>query len=164
MLLEGYHFCWCMNWHLGFNVSAKMNKAWLHKDLTNLSLASNAKLAKSKKNQIGSQEVPGSISTGGTVFYWTYFSLLYASLYCQLCQLCIIMEKTPLTSHTAKTLGSASKMYHLLLLNTTFVTSLSGDVMLSEAENYTVLKYGFLKFMPIFSIIITYIAVLRQWK
>ena len=74
------------------------------------------------------------------------------------------MEKTPLTSHTAKTLGSASKMYHLLLLNTTFVTSLSGDVMLSEAENYTVLKYGFLEVMPIFSIIITYIAVLRQWK
>ena len=68
-------------------------KAWLCKDPRSLSLTSNVKLAQLGRYQSGSQQVPGSIPTGGSFFCWIYFTLPCISLYCQHCQLCIIKGK-----------------------------------------------------------------------
>ena len=56
-------------------IRAKINRAWQYKNLTSLSLTSNAELAPSGRHQSGSQEVHGSVPTGGTLS--TEFIMLF---------------------------------------------------------------------------------------
>ena len=58
----------------------------LNLNITQLTLN---KLAQSARHESRTQEVPGSIPT----FLQNYFALPFITIYCQHCQLCIIMEK-----------------------------------------------------------------------
>ena len=59
----------------------------------NISQLTLAKLAQLGRHQSRSQEIPGSIPTGGNIFWWICFALAYVSLYWQNCQFCMIKGK-----------------------------------------------------------------------
>ena len=67
------------NWLLDWDYLAKINRAWLYKDLKSLHLTSNAKLAQSGRHQGKLQEVTSSISTGCN-FLLDLFSSLHKPL------------------------------------------------------------------------------------
>ena len=62
------------------NSLAKINRAWLYKDLKSLILSNDTKLAQVGECQIGMMGLLGSISTGGDFFMYDFFCFPHVNI------------------------------------------------------------------------------------